>query len=189
MTKKELRAIYKEKRAAIGNAGRNKFEDLILIQFQKLDIDIPGHLLTYAPFSDEYDPQLVTGYCYFKNPLQQLYYPVINKETDAMEAVWVDENTFFEPNRYGIDEPVSGKPIFPGEIEMVIVPLLAFDRKGYRVGYGKGYYDRFLEKCDASVMKIGFSFFEATESIDDIRDHDIRLDYCITPEKIYSFND
>ena len=188
MTKKELRVIYKEKRNSLSYQQRNKHEDLILIGFQRLAIHIPDHILTYAAFRDEYDPQLVTDYCNFRNPAMQLYYPVVNGD-DVMTAVLVNDYTHFAPNRYGIDEPVDGMPIFPGELEMVIVPLLAFDERGYRVGYGKGYYDRFLHACDPGVLKIGFSFFEACEQIDDTGDHDIKLDYCITPGKIYSFND
>ena len=68
---------------------------------------------------------------------------------------------------------------------MVLVPLLAFDTKGYRVGYGKGFYDRFLSKID--VKKVGISLFEAVECIADVHEDDIRLDLCITPKQIYSF--
>ncbi|MBU3714597.1 MAG: 5-formyltetrahydrofolate cyclo-ligase, partial [Ferruginibacter sp.] len=60
---------------------------------------------------------------------------------------------------------------------------------GYRVGYGKGYYDRFIKKyCIENVLKIGFSFFEPIDEIADIHEHDVCMDYCITPETIYSFD-
>jgi 5-formyltetrahydrofolate cyclo-ligase len=73
-------------------------------------------------------------------------------------------------------------------LDVVFIPLLAFDEKGNRVGYGKGFYDRFLAKCRPETVKIGLSFFEATPEITDVSPDDIRLDWCVTPEKVYSFS-
>jgi 5-formyltetrahydrofolate cyclo-ligase len=70
---------------------------------------------------------------------------------------------------------------------VVFVPLLAFDKKGHRVGYGKGFYDRFLSDCKPETIKIGLSFFEAEESISAILPSDIRLDFCVTPTEIIVF--
>lgn len=73
------------------------------------------------------------------------------------------------------------------KIDVVFVPLLAFDKTGHRVGYGKGFYDDFLAKCRPQTIKIGLSFFDAEDHIEDIYQGDIPLDYCITPNKIYKF--
>lgn len=70
---------------------------------------------------------------------------------------------------------------------MVFVPLLAFDKNGDRVGYGKGFYDKFLKECKPEIIKIGLSFFEPEEKIDGIFEEDIKLDYCVTPNEIYTF--
>ena len=70
---------------------------------------------------------------------------------------------------------------------MIFVPLLAFDVAGHRTGYGKGFYDRFLAQCRPDVIKIGLSFFEAEGKISDVSTTDIVLDYCITPDKVYTF--
>jgi len=70
---------------------------------------------------------------------------------------------------------------------VVFVPLLAFDKSGNRVGYGKGFYDNFLAKCNPETLKIGLSFFEIEEEILDINPKDIRLNLCITPQKTYNF--
>jgi 5-formyltetrahydrofolate cyclo-ligase len=75
----------------------------------------------------------------------------------------------------------------PQEIDLVIVPLLAFDEKGIRVGYGKGYYDRYLKDCREDCLKVGFSYFEAVERIEDADEFDVPLDFCITPNRIYVF--
>lgn len=191
MKKEAIRKIYKEKRLQISAAQINKLDDLMLINFQKLVMDIPALIMTYAPIKklNEFDPQLITDYCYFKNPGQQLFYPVINENKDAaeMHCVIVDDNTVFEPNKYGIDEPVDGIDMFKTEIDLVIVPLLGFDILGYRVGYGKGYYDRFLKLCRKDCLKIGFSYFDGVDKIEDTYDQDVKLDHCITPHHIFSF--
>jgi len=189
MTKNELRRIYREKRLGLTAAERNKLEDLMLIQFQQLNIDIPALIMTYAAMEKyhEFDPQLITDYCYFKNPAQTLFYPVVDTEEDNMYCVVVNDETVFTTNKFGVDEPVDGLVMFPEEIDLVIVPLLAFDVKGNRVGYGKGYYDKFLKECREDVVKVGVSFFDAVPNIKDINGFDVKLDHCITPERIYSF--
>ena len=70
---------------------------------------------------------------------------------------------------------------------MVLTPLLAFDKKGNRVGFGKGYYDKFFSQCRSDVIKIGLSFFEAEDLIDDINSYDIPLNFCVTPQTVYRF--
>ena len=189
MTKDELRNIYKQKRLLLSAAEKSKLEDLILIQFQKLNIEIPSQVMTYAPFEkyNEFDPQLITDYCFFKNPAQSLFYPMMDMADNSMVCVLVNDNIEFEINKMGIAEPVNGLLSSPEEIDMVIMPLLAFDETGHRVGYGKGYYDRFLKECRKDIMKIGFSFFDAEKSIGEVNKLDVKLDYCITPKKIYKF--
>ena len=189
MTKDQLRTVYKEKRAALSATDKAKLEDLILIQFQKLDIEIPSLIMTYAVLEkmNEFDPLPITDYCYFKNPSQVLFYPVIHPSSNIMQSVVVTDDTEFELNKFGIPEPVNAMPMFPEELDLVFVPLLAYDKKGHRVGYGKGYYDRFLKECKDDCIKIGFSFFDPEPSIEGVNRHDIKLDYCITPDRIYSF--
>ena len=187
MTKQALRHEYKKKRTALGIAIREKLHDLILIRFQQLGLEIPGTILSYAAMADELDPYRIMNYCRFKNPEVQECLPVINPADQSMQAVLVNEETTFMLNRYGIEEPVNGTPMASHTPHMVFVPLLAFDLNGNRVGYGKGYYDRFLANCKMDVVEIGFSFFEAVPVISDVGAHDISLDYCISPERIYDF--
>lgn len=95
--------------------------------------------------------------------------------------------TRLRKNKWHIPEPVDGIEVKPEKIDVVFIPLLAFDEKGNRVGYGKGFYDRFLRQCRSNVIKVGLSLFKAEEKITDLTDTDIPLDYCITPSKTYSF--
>ena len=112
MKKADIRALYKEKRMALSPQLRRKLDDLLLIQFQKLRIDIPSLVMTYSPIKslNEFDPQIVTDYCYFKNPSQQLFYPVMmeGKKHPELISVVVDDETVFKTNKYGIEEPVDG---------------------------------------------------------------------------------
>jgi len=189
MLKQDIRKLYIQKRLGLHVAEQLKLDDLMMIRFQQLEIDIPALVMTYAPMEkyNEFDPQGITDYCYFKNPGQVLFYPVINDE-GAMDCVIVNDNTTFATNAFGVSEPEDGLPMFPEEIDLVIVPLLAFDANGYRVGYGKGYYDRFLKECREDVVKIGFSYFDPVDMIDDVHAFDVKLDHCITPHQTYSFN-
>lgn len=112
-------------------------------------------------------------------------------ETNTMQLFLLTENMRFAASRFGIPEPINSEnellEVMPQKIEVVFVPLLAFDLKGNRVGYGKGFYDNFLTNCNPNVIKIGVSFFDAEEVIIDIFESDVLLDYCITPEKVYGF--
>ena len=97
------------------------------------------------------------------------------------------EEVIFEENEYGIPEPINGIQIKSEIIDVVFVPLLAYDSKGNRVGYGKGFYDKFLQILDSKTIKIGLSFFPPEELIKNIDEKDIKLDYCVSPEKIFNF--
>lgn len=97
------------------------------------------------------------------------------------------DSTVLKTNKWGIPEPVDGVEIPPKKIEVVFIPLLAFDKKGNRIGYGKGFYDRFLSSCTGKTVKVGLSLFEAEPVISEVSEDDIPLDYCVTPTKIYAF--
>ena len=72
-------------------------------------------------------------------------------------------------------------------IDVVFVPLLAYDKQGNRVGYGKGFYDKFLSECKSNVVKIGLSFFDPEEFIEDVFENDVKLNICITSLEVYNF--
>tara|TARA_R110002051_G_scaffold111608_1_gene184197 strand:- start:664 stop:1224 length:561 start_codon:yes stop_codon:yes gene_type:complete len=107
-------------------------------------------------------------------------------EQDLVNYLLTD-NTLIKKNKWNVPEPVEGIEVHENKIDVVFIPLLAFDKKGNRVGYGKGYYDVLLTKCRKDVIKIGLSFFEAIDEITDVSPIDIPLDYCVTPKTIYKF--
>ncbi len=73
------------------------------------------------------------------------------------------------------------------KMDIVLVPMLCFDEKGFRVGYGKGFYDKFLSLCREDCLKIGLSLFPPIQKIENVEDYDVKLDFCITPNQIYNF--
>jgi 5-formyltetrahydrofolate cyclo-ligase len=108
-------------------------------------------------------------------------------ETRNMTHFLLTDNTKIKKNEYNIPEPVDGIEVPSTKIDVVFVPLLAFDKKGNRVGYGKGFYDKFLSECKPETIKIGLSFFDPEELITDVFEGDVKLDYCVTPNLIHSF--
>ncbi|MCG8473920.1 MAG: 5-formyltetrahydrofolate cyclo-ligase [Cytophagales bacterium] len=110
-----------------------------------------------------------------------------NFEHNTLTHFVLDESVVLKENRWGIPEPVHARPIHEHKIDMVLVPLLAFDKNGFRVGYGKGFYDRFLNNCREDVLKVGLSMEPHIEKISDISEHDVSLDFCVTPGRVYVF--
>jgi len=108
-------------------------------------------------------------------------------KTGNMSHVLLTDSTTIKKNKYNIPEPIDGIEIPCQHIEVVFVPLLAFNKIGHRVGYGKGFYDAFLAKCKPNTIKIGLSFFDAEPTITDTYHNDIALNYCVTPKRIYKF--
>ncbi len=189
MTKTALRNIYKEKRKSLSPKDIIKMNDLILINFQKISLPFLSCVHTYMPSEKlgEADTFHIVRFLEFKNPGIKIGVPKIDSESGDMHHFHMDDDMEMMDNLFGIAEPTGGNKIGVTEIDLVLVPLLAFDKSGYRVGYGKGYYDRFLQTCRPDVLKIGLSFFEAEEDITDIYQFDISLNYCITPHRIYEF--
>jgi len=189
MLKKDARKLFKEKRLKLSEAERSKMDDLLLIQFQTVDLPFLASLLTYWPIEENNEPNthLLTEFLRFRNPELKICYPVSNFETTTMYAVATDIDTPFEKKHFNVYEPDGDAFIPPGDIDMVIVPLLAFDQEGYRVGYGKGFYDKWLAECRDDCIKAGFCYFDPVERIDDRHDFDVPLDLCITPQNVYVF--
>ncbi len=190
MIKQELRKIYRQKRIDLSVSERLKLDDLLLIQLQRLSFDNNiSVVMSFWPLENhgEMNTHLYTRYLKYAIPGIKVAFPVIDFSADKMRAVLIDDNTDFVQNKYGIAEPKQGEEIPPDEIDLVFVPLLAFDKNGFRAGYGKGYYDRFLQHCREDVITVGFSYFEAVDKIEDTHQFDVPLNYCITPHKIYEF--
>lgn len=84
-------------------------------------------------------------------------------------------------NKFDIPEPIGGTVCHLSKVQWILVPLLAADRLGNRLGYGKGFYDRLLGDTQHKITKVGLSVGPLFDLFPFAEAHDIRLDYCITP--------
>lgn len=188
MQKKELRKKYKELRKAIDS---EKLEDLSLaianncLQLSIWDFE-NYHLFLSIIEHREVDTEFLLQILSGKDKNVILSHS--DFETRKMNHVLLTDNLKIVKNEWNIPEPVNGIPISDEMIDVVFIPLLAYDKNGNRVGYGKGFYDLFLSKCKKNVIKVGLSLFEPEEKIEDVFENDIALNYCVTPNKIYEFN-
>ena len=189
MIKIEARELFRKKRAALSDKELLVFQDLLLIRFQELSLPYANLIHTYIPLyhNNEPDPGPLVDWIRFSDPGIRVTYSSIDPNDCSMKHFLQDDDMIFKTNQYGIPEPVSGIEIAENDIDIAILPLLAFDESGNRVGYGKGYYDRFISKCRGDLIKIGLSFFPPLEYIEDVDFFDKKLDFCITPERVYAF--
>ena len=117
---------------------------------------------------------------------KEIIIPKINTKTNTLDSYIFDEKTEFKISNLRIPEPINGI-VFNGKIDVAILPLLAYDLDGNRVGYGKGFYDKFIYNLKSKPLKVGISFFLPEKSLE-FNNYDINLDYCVTPNKIFSFS-
>lgn len=186
MNKKELRLSYSKRRE---NLSEEQVSDLSLeISNQLLKLPIWNfeyfHLFLSISEKKEIDTSYILTILQGKD--KNIILPKMNTDGSLTNFLLTD-STVIKKNSYNVPEPIKGIQINPLQIEVVFVPLLAYDTLGNRVGYGKGFYDQFLASCKADVITIGVSFFEPEEKITDVIATDIPLDYCVTPQQIFQF--
>lgn len=109
-----------------------------------------------------------------------------NFEDNSLQHFLLEEHTKLKVSEFGIPEPEDGLEVPPHKLDVVFVPLLAFGKNGHRIGYGKGFYDRFLAQCDSQCIFVGLSFFEPVGSVPH-QDNDIPLHYGVCPSGTYKF--
>ena len=187
MLKKELRQKYKALRNQLSE---NELEEkslavankiLILPIWEKIYFHIFLPITEQKEVNTEFILHLLSG----KD--KEIIVSKADFATIKLTHFLLTDNTKIKKNEHNIPEPIDGIEVPSIKIDVVFVPLLAFDKKGHRVGYGKGFYDNFLSECKPDVIKIGLSFFEPEELITDVFEGDIKLDYCVTPDSIHSF--
>ena len=188
MNKKELRIKYKALR---NHLSENDIEEMSLAIANKvLTIPIWGKtyfhiflpIMEHKEVNTEFLLHLLSG----KD--KEIVISKCDFETCHLVHFLLTDNTKIKKNKYNIPEPFDGIEVPTGKIDVVFVPLLAYDNAGHRVGYGKGFYDKFLTECMPETIKIGLSFFESEDLIEDIFENDVKLDYCVTPNIVYRFN-
>lgn len=187
--KAKIRKLYLQKRKQLTDKERSIYSDEIYHQlFNKFDFNnkIVSLFLPINKFKE------INTYPIFdrltKSNNTTVGLSVSNTIKSSMELKKWSEDIIIKENEWGIPEPTHGDIIENKDIDIVIVPMLICDRKGHRIGYGKGFYDRFLATCKKEAIFIGLNYFTPITSI--LKDkNDIPLHYLVTPQEIYSFVD
>lgn len=187
MTKELLRKAYKEKRMLFSPEELTRYSE-----------EICARLLSVFPFESTY----VHLFLPIEKHREVNTFPLIDSirarggnvvvskthwETNEMSHILWEESTKLSLNPWGIPEPTAGVEVLPDALDLVLIPLLVCDERGFRVGYGKGFYDRFLAECSSSSTFVGLNFFEPCSGITDLHADDIPLHQLITPQKHFYF--
>jgi len=180
--KNKIRKKLLEARQSIPTLEVLEKSNIILSKLSSLSLFQKARkILCYISFDNEvYTHGFIKKYAKEK----EMYVPVVKGKEIIPSLIkeWQELRT----GAYGILEPSEIKAIEPEKIEMAIIPGIAFDIHGYRLGYGKGYFDRLLKKTNA--FKIGIAFdFQILENVPH-EGHDVRMDAIITEKRILQLN-
>lgn len=186
MLKSELRKQALTQRNALTEHELGKLSESLLAQFKTLDLSDVKSIHIFLPILKQKEPDtfLIIDWLQKNHPEIEIIVPKADFASKLMSHHIFKNKQDLVNNHYHIPEPQNSE-LFTTIPDMVIVPLLAFDTKGFRVGYGKGFYDRFLQNIQ--TQKIGLSFFDAVAEINDVHLNDLKLDKCITPNGIINF--
>lgn len=187
MNKKYLRQKAKTDRQKLS---QEEIEDKSLaVANQLLRLDIWDKLYYHLFLTIEEQKEINTEYILqiLAGKDKEIVISKCDFEALSMTHFLLTDNTKIRKNSYNVPEPVDGIEVPDVKIDVVFVPLLAYDKQGNRVGYGKGFYDNFLSKCKPETIKIGLSFFTPEEIIEDVSESDVKVDFCVTPDAIFSF--
>lgn len=190
MIKAALRKLYTEKRMALKKAELNLWSERIAEQFIRLPESKNAtwvHCFLPIPEKNEIDTFKLIQKARTEHRKMQFATSVTDFANNSLHTCRFIDTTHLKKNAWGIPEPEPQEPVSNDLLDIVLVPLLCFDLNGHRVGYGKGFYDRFLAECRPDVLKVGLSFFTATDDIEDTHPLDKPLDICITPSQIIRF--
>ncbi len=188
--KKNIRKQVLAQRESLSNKEFWALNDELLKQISTIDWSKYQYVHLFLPIKENKEVDTFELLSFFKQyyPQLKIVVPRSDFENRSMQHILFDhEYTILQKNKYHIPEPVYGRAIDERLIDLVFVPLLAVDRQGNRIGYGGGFYDRFLAKCRTDCQKIGLSLFPVSETDFLTEVFDVKLDACITPEDIHYF--
>lgn len=183
MLKREIRKYYLEKRNELTIGKVEELSNELANQFfNEIDLSNVSCLHVFIPIVkfNEINTWLIIDKIWNEFPHIEIATSITKK--DKLIHCLINRETQFVDDKWGIPIPQNVAFITPDKIDLVITPLLAFDEKLNRVGYGKGYYDKFFAECKPNLQKIGVSLFTVLENeIEDVNEFDVALDRVINP--------
>lgn len=192
MLKSELRKIYIAQQKSLSPAERKEKSEQIADRFfQMFDMRRVNFLHCFLPIErfNEIDTRMIFERVWREFPQVTTIVPRVDFEKNEIENLKFTHETELVQNDWQIHEPAYDELVESEKIDLVLVPLLCFDENGFRVGYGKGFYDKFLKNCREDCLKIGVSYFPPIKNISDSHIHDVRLDFTITPTRLCRTSD
>lgn len=189
MNKEQLRKLYLQKRKALSDVEFKQLNKAVVDNFFKgIDLSSVKVLHTFLPIEKqrEVNTWLIIQKLKSDFPSINISVPRVNNQSAMIENFYYEKAEQLELNMWDIPEPKQGMPTDINDIDLVLVPLLAFDRAGNRVGYGRGFYDKFLATVPDSASKVGLSLFAPVKEIEGMNANDIPLDKVVTPEKVFA---
>ena len=188
-TKKDIRKEYLEKRLNLPDDITTSLNRELMAKCRMLDYTPYRLAHIFLPITEkkEVDTRAITDWARIVWPDVQWALSKSDMSTGLMQHYLWEPDMILKKNKFGIPEPEGGALVSPTDIDLVFVPLLAFDKTGHRVGYGKGMYDRFLSECRPDTISIGLSLFDPVDKITDTDIRDVQLDIVFSPERIYHF--
>jgi len=179
--KDRVRQVLRRKKDELDPKDRLKKSNEISIHLLKL-IRNGETVMVFTSKEKEVNTRpLITALFLRGNPV---VVPIIVKEDISLRLSYLRDFSALVPSTFGVPEPLGSEiTADANDIDTIILPMLGFDRAGGRIGYGAGYYDRFLSK-NPNLLKIGVAF--ACQEIDrlPVDENDIRMDYIVTEDGI-----
>ena len=185
MLKAEVRKFYRSKRKEFSQAEVDLQSNQIFNWIKKFDFSTAQTFHIFLPIERNKEINTYPIINWLFNQGKSIVLPLV--DGDDMINCKVEKGFETELNAMQIPEPKIYTEIDSTKIDVVFVPMFVTDQFGNRVGYGGGYYDKFLAKCKPETKKIGLTYFRPIDIIEDAYKGDIALDYCVTPEEIFSF--
>jgi 5-formyltetrahydrofolate cyclo-ligase len=190
MNKKELRDWLRKRRQSLSEAEWQERNDglLALLHAEILSI-APKYIHFFLPLAHHKEPDIRPLIPLLPHTIQWMI-PAIHPASKSMSHYFYHPDMPMLPNAYGISEPDdTATEANPALVDLVLVPMLGFDLQGQRIGFGGGYYDRFLStSCNPQAKKIGLSLLPPVVGLSFAESHDVPLDAVVTPYQVYRFS-
>lgn len=185
MTKAELRIVKQAERDAIQAATRAEWSELMCLNLtQTFEYHNCGLLHIYHSFRSEADTSSIIRQAWQEG--KPVVVPITDPDSDIMKHVEYTQDDLLVLSSFGIAEPRDKRYVTEEQLAeskaLVVAPMLAFNERLYRLGYGKGYYDRLLTLRGIAKFGLAFSFQFSEELVPET--HDVALDAIVTEQGI-----
>lgn len=181
MNKQELREKMKIKRSALSKEFADEKSKTICKRFSETDVYKKSHFIAaYMSIKNEVDLKSLIDRAFADG--KRVCIPVTDTKTNNMFLSEIFKDDDFESGAFGIKEPKIKRRTDAKSVDLMLVPGLAFDFSGGRIGWGKGYYDRLIPQVSSVLVGIGYEFqlCGAVET----QEHDCKMDYILTESEM-----